>query len=115
MKSKIKFATAAAALPTFDVTSRTELRKLARSIGVPTGHNKADTIRNLTNAIREGKLHFKSCSTFSVNPAKQGEPTQRVTYLGVNLRTYLSGPGKGVSVWLTPDAPRNGSPMSPYV
>jgi len=114
MKSKLTLATAAAALPALDATSRTELRKLARSVGVATGHNKADTIRNLGNAIRDGKLHFKSMNTFSVNPAKQGEPTQRVTYLGINLRTYVSGPGKAITQWLSPSAPVAGSPTAPF-
>lgn len=111
---KLKIASAAAALPSLDVTSRSELRKLARSVGVATGHDKADTIRNLSNAIRDGKLHFKSINTFSVNPAKQGEPTQRMTYLGINLRTYVSGPGKAITQWLSPSAPRPGSPSAPY-
>ena len=90
MKSKIKFATSAAALPVLDSMSRDELRELAKAISVPTGHDKADSIRNLAAAIRNGMLHFKSSNTFSVNPAKQGTlPTQRVTYFGKNLRTFI--------------------------
>jgi hypothetical protein len=114
MKNKIVFATAAAALPLLDSMSRDELRELAKTIGVPTGKDKKNSIINLGQAIRDGKLHFKASCTLSVNPAKQGEPSQRVTYFGKNLRTYVSGPGKGNETWLTPQNAVKGSPSHPW-
>ena len=114
MKNKIKLVGAAASLPLLDSMSRDELRDLAKAIGVPSGHDKADTIGNLATAIRDGKLHFKASCTLSTNPAQKGEPTKRMTYFGKNLRTYISGPGKGNETWITPANPMPGSPSHPW-
>lgn len=110
MKTKIITSTAAASIPLFDTMSREELTQMAKTIGVPVGKSRMNTITNLTHAVREGKLHFKAHCTLSTNPAKQGESSKRITYFGKTLRTYVSGPGKGNETWITPDAAVPGSP-----
>ena len=110
MKTKLVTSPASASLALFATMSRDELRKLAKAVGVPTGHNRYDTERNLAHAVGDVKVHFKAHCTISTNPAKQGEPTQRKTFLGKTLRTYVSGPGKANETWITPDAPVDGSP-----
>ena len=114
MKTKIITASAAAAIPFLDTLTREELSATAKATGIKVGKSKANTIANLTQAVREGKVHFKSHGTLSVNPAKQGESSKRITYFGKTLRTYVSGPGQGNVTWLTPAAPVAGSPSPRY-
>jgi hypothetical protein len=109
MKNKVITASAMAADELLYSMSRLEINAVATAVGIKIGKSKSDTVANLHNAIREGKLHLKSHCTLSVNPAKQGEPTQRVTYFGKTLRTYVSGQGKGNETWITPANPVAGS------
>ena len=105
MKSKSTIA-----LPVLETMSIEHLRGVAKAAGVKVGKSKKDTVANLAKAIDAGALHFKAGFTLSVNPAKPGEQSQRITYFGARFRTYLSGPGAENEVIITPDAPVHGSP-----
>ena len=96
------------AAPLFDSMTREELAATAKSVGVPVGKSKANTIANLTKAIADGKAQIKMVCTVSFKPADGS--ASRVTHFGKTLRTYVSGPGKGDETWLTPDAAVTGSP-----
>ena len=108
MKSNAKTAIGA-----LDSLSLVHLRATAKAAGIKTGKTRKATTENMLAAIAAGGLHYKSDFTLSVNPAKQGEPTQRVTYYAATLRTYKSGPGAENQVWITPDMAKKGSPMAP--
>ena len=105
MKSKSIIAS-----PVLETMSVEDLRGVAKAAGVKVGKSRKDTVANLTAAIDAGVLHFKSSVTFSTNPAKPGEPTQRMTHYAAVLRTYTSGPGDENKVLITPAAPVSGSP-----
>ena len=101
------------AAPILDTMTLNDLRATAKAAGVKTGKTRKNTTQNMLAAIDSGALHFKSDVTLSVNPAKPGEITKRVTYFGGTFRTYKSGPGFENHVWLTPAAPVKGSPCAP--
>lgn len=103
---KTSKATVAAAL--LASMTRDELRAVATKINVPRGKNAADTIKNLQQAVADGKLHFKGVCTLSFKPSDGS--ASRVTYFGKTLRTYVSGPGLGDNTWLTPAQAVSGSP-----
>ena len=97
--------------------SNAHLVGVLKAAGVKPGKTKAANIDLALAAVEAGRkgalkgaLHFKASVTFSTNPAKPGEPTQRVTYYGAVHRTYKSGPGQENSVVITPDNPIPGSP-----
>jgi hypothetical protein len=98
------------ARPAMNFASFKHLVGLAKAAGVNPGKTKASAIIAVEAAVKSGKLHVKSSVTFSTNPAKPGEPTQRMTHYGVVLRTYKSGPGLENTVVITPDNPIPGSP-----
>ena len=110
MKSK-----ATIAIPVLENMTTEDLRATAKKAGIKVGKSRKATVSNLTDAIAAGAVHFKANVTLSVNPAKQGEPTQRQTLFGGTFRTYLSGPGEENIVWLSPStqAPIQGSPFAP--
>ena len=101
------------AIPALQTMSTTDLRNTAKACGLQIGKSKANTVANLSAAIKSGKVHFKSYFTLSTNPAKPGEASQRVTHYAATLRTYKSGPGDENTVHITPSAPVNASPASP--
>ena len=108
MKSKIATSKPTVAITLFESMTRDELRAVATSLNVPRGKNAKDTIANLTQAVADGKAQIKMVCTVSFKPADGS--ASRVTYFGKTLRTYVSGPGKGDEVWLTPAAAVSGSP-----
>jgi hypothetical protein len=105
---KIVTSKPAAAAPLFDSMTREELAATAKSLGVPVGKSRANTIANLNKAVAAGKANVKMVCTISFKPADGS--ASRVTYFGKTLRTYVSGPGKGDETWLTPAAAVPGSP-----
>ena len=90
------------AIPALETMSIADLRNTAKACGVTCGKSKKNTVANLIAAVKAGKVHFKSYFTLSTNPAKQGEPTQRVTHYAATLRTYKSGPGDENAVHIRP-------------
>ena len=110
MKSKATIAT-----PVLENMTTEDLRATAKKAGVKVGKSRKDTVSNMAAAIEAGAVQFKANVTLSVNPAKQGEPTQRNTLFGGTFRTYLSGPGEENTVWLSPSTQDSihGSPCAP--
>lgn len=108
MSNKVATSKPNMALPLFESMSREELADLAKSLGVPVGKSRANTIANLTKAVAAGKAQIKMVCTVSFKPSDGS--SGRITYLGRTLRTYVSGPGRGNDTWLSPSAPVSGSP-----
>lgn len=108
MNSKIATSKSAIAKPVLDTMTREDLAATAKALNVPVGKSKANTVANLCKAIDNGKAHFKAQCTLSFKP--DDGSASRTTYYGATLRTYVSGPGKGNEVWLTPATATPGSP-----
>ena len=66
--------------------TRDELRSVASVLNVPRGKDKADTIRNLTDAIDKGAARVSITATIKANPAN-GSTFAR-TIFSKKLRTY---------------------------
>lgn len=94
------------ARPVLDSMTEADLKATCKALGLKHGKTKKSAIAALSKAVDEGKAHFKCQASISFKP----EGGTRTTYYGTTLRTYVSGPGKGNDVWLTPAAAVSGSP-----
>lgn len=100
--NKTVIAPALAALPLFQSMTREELRAVAKLAGVKTGKSSKDTVNNLMAAVEAGKLNLKAVCTLSFKDVANQPDSMRINYYGKTLRTYVSGPGLGNDVWMTP-------------
>ena len=107
MSKNIKSAVPQAALETL---SREELAAVAKSLGLPVGKSKSNSIANIVKAGAAGKVHFKTQFTVSFKP----NGGSRMTYFGKTMRNYVSGPGQSDETWLTPASATAGSPADEH-
>lgn len=100
-----------AAAPVLELQSREDLAATAKALGltVTAKTSKKALVSALVKAGDAGKAHFKMDLTISFKP----EGGTRTTFFGCRARNYVSGPGDGNQVWLTPANPVQGSPANP--
>jgi hypothetical protein len=94
--------------PLFESMSREHLASTAKALGVNVGKSKGNTVDNMVKATATGQAQVKVYYTISFKPADGS--AQRRTFYSATLRTYVSGPGEGNAVQITPDNAIAGSP-----
>lgn len=109
--TKVNTAKSIVAKAALELQSREDLAATAIALGLPVKSKTSKTaiVSALVKAGDEGKAHIKMDLTISHKP----EGGFRTTYFGCKVRNYVSGPGEGNTVWLTPLNAIQGSPSTP--
>lgn len=100
--SNIKTTKSSANKALLETLSREDLAATAIALGLPVKAKTSKTaiVAALVKAGDEGKAHFKNLFSISFKP----EGGTRTKFLEVDFRNYISGPGEGNKVWLSPVA-----------
>jgi len=105
----VKTSKSAIASAILEAQSREDLAATATALGlkVTAKTSKKALVSALVKAGDDGKVHLKLDLTISFKPTDGS----RTTYFACRNRNYVSGPGEGNQVWITPAKPIPGSPV----
>ena len=100
MSNKVATTKSAANKAFLETLSREDLAATAIALGLPVKAKTSKTaiVAALVKAGDDGKAHFKNLFSISFKP----EGGTRTKYLEADFRNYISGPGEGNKVWLSP-------------
>jgi hypothetical protein len=87
-KSTIKTPITVQTYETLNSLTRNQLRALAARAGVKMGRNKKDSVANLSRAISDGKLLYKSEVSIFTPPTVPGNYWTRTRLFAKKFRSY---------------------------